>query len=82
MPRLSIDLSTEEHERIKTLAAFEGKSVNEYILQHSIPLEKKETALDELKAFLKPRIAEAENGVFSNLTFEQIKQEARKIDLH
>ncbi|MBZ0254485.1 antitoxin [bacterium] len=78
MPRLSIELTSDEHERIKALAALEGKSVNEYVLQRSIPPESEAAAFNQLDAFLKPRIEEAENSAFSKSTFEQIKQEARK----
>ncbi len=77
MPRLSIEITPEEHRRLKASAALHGKSIKEYVLERSLPSEDKE-ALQELEAFLRPRIEEAEREEFSNKTFDEIKQEARK----
>lgn len=32
MPRLSIDITTQEHKQLKAIAALKGKSVKQYVL--------------------------------------------------
>jgi len=78
MPRLSIDITAKELRQLKTLAELSGKSIKEYILEHTIPPQTEEEALQQLNTFLKPRIEEAERGEFADVTFEQIKHEARE----
>lgn len=77
MPRLFIDISDEEHRRLKASAALQGQTIQEYVLECSLPPEDEEP-LQELEAFLRPRIEEAERGEFSQKTFDEMKQEARK----
>ncbi len=64
MPRLSIELTPEQHKRLKAIAALRGQSLKDYVLQRSleeIPLSEEE-ALRQLEAFLRPRLTEAESG--------------------
>jgi len=78
MSRLSIELSPEQHQQIKTLATLQGKSVKTFILEKlfSIPTEDAEQkAVSELKTLLSGRIAAAESGAITTKTFAQITNE-------
>lgn len=64
MPRLSIELTPEQHKRLKAIAALRGQSIKDYVLQQSldnIP-RAEQKALQQLDALLKPRIEEMESG--------------------
>ncbi|MGE0824399.1 MAG: antitoxin [Candidatus Binatia bacterium] len=68
MSRLSIDVTPEQHQRLKAIAALHGQTIKEYVLMRALPdlpeLEtlSEEEALQRLEAFLQPRIAEARRG--------------------
>ncbi|CCE21906.1 type II toxin -antitoxin system TacA 1-like antitoxin [Methylotuvimicrobium alcaliphilum] len=72
--RLSIEVTPEQHQRLKAVAALHGQSIKDYVLERVLPAEDNE-ALRQLEAFLLPRLAEAENGVFSNKSIDQIYEE-------
>jgi len=69
---LSIEVTTEQHQRLKTAAAFNGESVNDYILNRTLPVQNKAVSLEELEAFLKPRIEAAQKGSLSHKTVDDI----------
>lgn len=78
MRRLSIEITQEQHQRLKAVAALRGKSIKEYVLERVLPslpetegLSDDET-LHQLEAFLKPRIEAAERGEVSTKSVEQI----------
>ena len=83
MSRLSIELTAEQHQRLKATAALKGKSIKDYVLERALPPSpgsdslSDEDALNELADFLKPRIEAAERGEISNRTIEDIKRDAR-----
>ncbi len=78
MSRLSIELTQEQHQRLKAMAALQGKSIKNYVLDRSLPnLPNRESmteeeALHQLEQFLKPRIEAAERGERSSRTPSQI----------
>ena len=39
MSRLSIELTTEQNQQIKTLAAMQGKSIKDFILEKLFPIQ-------------------------------------------
>ena len=78
MSRLSIELTPEQHQQLKAIAALHGQTLKDYILERTLPdlpqnesLPEEET-LQRLEAFLKPRIAEAERGEVVEGSVEQI----------
>ncbi len=78
MSRLSIELTPEQHQQLKAIAALHGQTLKDYILERTLPdlpqnesLSEEET-LQRLEAFLKPRIAEAERGEVVEGSVEQI----------
>jgi uncharacterized protein (DUF1778 family) len=77
MGRLSIEITPEQHQKLKAIAALHGQSIKDYVLERIFPHPSEEQqALDELKQFLMPRIEAAERGELSEKTFAQIKLEA------
>ena len=63
MSRLSIELTAEQHQKIKAVAALSGSSIRDYVLERILPdAREEEAAIDELSAFLKPRIVSARSG--------------------
>ena len=84
MPRLSIDITPEEHQKLKAIAALKGQSIKDFVLQRTLgetpavdDMSEVE-ALEALSEFLKPRIEQARRGEFSTKSFEDIRQTAHK----
>lgn len=82
MSRISIDVTPKEHQKLKALAALQGKSIKEYVLERTLGEDSSgQDALAELEAILDERIREAEAGGISKRTVEEIFREAyRKAD--
>ena len=84
MTRLSIDVTPEQHQRLKAIAALHGQTLKDYILERTLPrlpqIESlsEEEALQRLETFLHPRIAEAERGEVVESSVEQIFAAARR----
>ena len=83
MSRLSIEVTPEQHQRLKAMAALSGQTIKDYILERALPALpetdalSEEEALRQLEAFLKPRIEEAERGEVTGKSVEQIFAEVR-----
>lgn len=83
MGRLSIEVTPEQHQRLKAIAALHGQSIKDYVLTRALPAVPEldamteEEALQRLEAFLAPRIAAAERGEFSDLSVEEIFAQVR-----
>ena len=84
MPRLSIDITPEEHQKLKAIAALKGQSIKEFVLKRTLgeaPAvdEMSEVeALEALSDFLKPRIEQARQGELSTKSPEDIRKEAHR----
>ena len=66
--RLSIEISPEQHKRLKAAAALQGQSIKDYVLERALPDADEQAALHKLETFLKPRIETAHNGNLSTLS--------------
>jgi len=75
--RLSIEITQEQHQRLKAVAALQGKTIKDYVLERSLPNmnTKENNALKQLEEFLKPRIETAEAGRFSKKSVDDIFDE-------
>jgi uncharacterized protein (DUF1778 family) len=89
MSRLSIELTPEQHQRLKAMAALSGQTMKDYILSRalpSLPEERdslsEEEVLHRLEEFLKPRIEEAQRGEVVGKSVEQIFEEVRHESRH
>ena len=76
--RLSIEVSPEQHQRLKASAALQGKSIKDYVLEKTLPDLAEESALYELERFLKPRVEAADKGDFSDNSVDEIFAEVEK----
>ncbi len=84
MSRISIDVTAEEHQRLKAMAALQGKSIKEFVLASTLGSQQSDSdeaaALAELETLLDKRLANARNGGVSSRSVgdivEQVKREA------
>lgn len=75
MSRISIDVTAEEHQKLKAMAALKGKSIKEYVLERTLGAKgekDQEDALIELESLLDERAREAESGGISKRTVGEI----------
>lgn len=82
MPGLSIDITPEEHQKLKAIAALKGESIKDFVLKRTLG-----DALDDMSEaeavaaladFLKPRIEQARRGEFSKKSLADIRREAHQ----
>ena len=81
MSRISIDVTTREHQKLKAMAALQGKSIKDYVIERT--LGQVETtgavaALKELEVLLDTRIRSAQTGAVSRRTVGEIFQRAHR----
>lgn len=63
MSRLTIDISDQQHQRLKAMAALQGKSIKQYALERLFPAPSEgDDAWAELKTLLGDRVAEGLAG--------------------
>lgn len=63
MSRLTIDVTEQQHQALKAMAALEGKTIKQYALERLFPAASQdEQAMQELKTLLAERLAEARRG--------------------
>jgi len=74
--RLSIEITPEQHQRLKAAAAMQGQSIKKYVLKRTLPDSDELVALKELEAFLEPRINAAKDGKVSEKSVDDIFDEA------
>ena len=82
MPRLSIDISTEEHRQLKAIAALNGQSIKDYVVTRTLHGDDQsndtaDEALNELRALLENRLTEVKAGKVKTVTAAQIGEMAR-----
>jgi uncharacterized protein (DUF1778 family) len=88
MPRISIDVTDQQHQRLKAFAALRGQSIKDYVLEQTLPPAaedenlSEEDALHALEEFLKPRIEAAERGEVVTRSVTQIFEDARNRAAH
>ncbi len=81
MSRISIDVTPQEHQRLKAMAALQGKSIKEFVLASTLGVingASVEQDLVELEAVLDQRIREANTEGTSTRTVENIFRQARE----
>lgn len=84
MPRLSIDISQEDHQKLKAIAALKGQSLKDYVLGRALgdapALDdmSEDQAFMALANFLEPRVEQARRGELSGKSLDEIRREERK----
>jgi hypothetical protein len=73
--RLTIDVSDEQHQTLKAMAALQGKTIKQYALEKLFPASTDEDkALAEFRAILERRIAESAHGDVDQRTLSEIAE--------
>ena len=81
--RLSIEVTNEQHQKLKAVASLRGQTVKDYVLDRvlpDVPTEDEAEALRQLEAFLEPRIQTAQGTTIKKSVrqiFEETHQEVR-----
>ncbi|WP_298194186.1 antitoxin [Novosphingobium sp.] len=66
MSRLTIDLSDQQHQSLKALAALQGKTIRQYAIERLFPAPAEDdSAWQDLKSLLGQRITEGLSGKVS-----------------
>ena len=79
MSRISIDVSDQEHKKLKALAALRGQSIKDFVLERALGGDEAETAaLKELEELLDDRIRAAQAGAVSRRTVPEVFAEAAR----
>jgi hypothetical protein len=79
MSRISIDVTLDEHQKLKALAALQGKSIKDYVIERTLGAAEgteEEMALEALESFLNARIHGAKKGAVSRRTVGAIFKDA------
>lgn len=80
MSRISIDVTPAQHQRLKALAALQGKSIKEFVLERTLapfdPASDEDAALKELEALLDQRLKSAQAEEPSAESIDSIFQDA------
>lgn len=77
MSRLTIEITDQQHQSIKAMAAYQGKTIKEYTIERLFPqTDAEEAAMQELIDFLKPRLEDARDGNTVNVSVMDIVEEA------
>ena len=76
MSRLTIDITEQQHQSLKALAALQGKTIKQYALERLFPGDTDaDQAWQELKTLLGTRIEEALAGKVSTKSIDEILDE-------
>ena len=76
MSRLTIDITDQQHQSLKALAALQGKTIKQYALERLFPVDANgDQAWQELKMLLGERIAEGQAGNVSGKSIATIVDE-------
>ena len=76
MSRLTIDISNQQHQCLKALAAFQGKTIREYAIERLFPAQPgDDQAWQELKTLLEQRIERGLAGEVSAKSIDTIIDE-------
>lgn len=79
MSRLTIDITEQQHQSIKAIAALQGKSIKEYAIERLFPAASDEDrALGELRVLLEQRMAESTRGEVLAQSLAEIADDAMK----
>jgi len=76
MSRLTIDITDQQHQSLKVLAALQGKTIKQYALERLFPGDTDgERAREELKTLMNTRVNEGLTGKLSTKTVGEILDE-------
>lgn len=77
MARLSIELTPDQHRRLKTAAALQRKSIRDYVIERVFN-NPSDADASELEDFLASRVAEADRGEYVTKSVDEIFNDVLK----
>lgn len=82
MSRLTIDITDQQHQSLKALAALQGKTIKQYTIERLFASDKEggDQAWEELKTLLGQRIAAGLAGEVSAKSVNEIVDEDLAVD--
>lgn len=76
MSRLTIDITEQQHQTLRVIAALQGKTIKEYAVERLfLQTAVEEQALTEFKQMLEQRLIEAARGEISEKSIGEIAEE-------
>jgi Antitoxin ParD len=76
MGRLTIDMTDQQHQSLKAMAALEGKTIRQFALERLLPpMRVGDAGWDDLRAMLRQRIAAGLDGAVSDQSVDQIVED-------
>ena len=76
MSRLTIDVTEQQHQALKAMAALQGKTIKQYAVERLFPAAAdEEHAMQELKSLLLSRLANAERGEVEERSATEIAED-------
>lgn len=80
MSRLSIEVTPEQHQLLKAMAALQGKSIKDFILDKVLPQQAEEQpqnySVKQLETLLQQRLTSAYNGKHSEQSVTDMFEQA------
>lgn len=80
MSRLTIDMTEQQHQALKAMAALEGKTIKQFTLERLFSADTGDvsdtTVLAQIKALLAERVAQAQRGEVVDGSVTQIAERA------
>jgi transposase len=80
MSRLTVDITEQQHQALKAMAALQGKTIKEYVLERLLPAQsEEEQALAELRILLEQRLTASAGNKTSKRSITEIAEEAIRV---
>lgn len=76
MKRITIEVTEQQQQRLKAMAALQGKSIKDFVLANTIGDADEAAALEELEELLEKRLANARAGGVSSRSVGEIFEAA------
>lgn len=81
MSRLTIDITDQQHQTLKAIAALQGKTIKQYAVERLFPQTgDDEQAFSDLRQLLEQRVVEASRGELSAKSITDIAAEVMQAD--
>ncbi|MDW7646362.1 MAG: hypothetical protein SCI25_15135 [Desulfuromonadales bacterium] len=74
MSRLTIDITEQQHQALKAMAALEGKTIKQFTLERLFDAQ--ETELNDIRTLLAERVAQAQRGEVIKGSISEIAEQA------
>ena len=82
MSRLTIDMTEQQHQTLKAMAALEGKTIKQFTLERLFETKKVDrNSLDDIRALLAERVAQAQRGEINQSSISEIAEQTIRADL-